>query len=69
MFHVICLNNAAALNCVIELNRAKQTTGVYLASYFGLREAVIALLENGHNSNSKDTYGQAPLWLAAGNGL
>ena len=31
----------------------RQMTGVHLAAYFGLREAVIALLENGHDLDRK----------------
>jgi ankyrin repeat protein len=42
--------------------------GVHLAAYFGLREAIAALLKNGHELNAKDSYGQTPLSWAAGNG-
>ena len=43
-------------------------TGVHLAAYFGLKEVLTALLENGHDLDSKDSYGQTPLSWAAGNG-
>jgi hypothetical protein len=43
----------------------KQMTGVHLAAYFGLREEMTALLENGHDLNSKDSTGRTPLSYAA----
>jgi ankyrin repeat protein len=46
----------------------KQMIGVHLAAYFGLKEAMIALLKNGHDLDSEDTYGQTPLSWAAENG-
>ena len=46
----------------------RQITGLHLAAYFGLKEAMITLLENGHNLNSKDSYGRTPLSWAAENG-
>jgi ankyrin repeat protein len=46
----------------------KQMTGIHLAAYFGLREAMIGLLKNGHHPDSKDTYGRTPLLWAAANG-
>jgi hypothetical protein len=46
----------------------KQMTGLHLAAYFGLREAVIALLKNGYDRNVKDTYRQTPLSWAVRNG-
>jgi ankyrin repeat protein len=46
----------------------KQTRGVHLAAYFGLREVMIAVLENGYNPNVKDTYCRTPLSWAAENG-
>ncbi|KAF2183575.1 ankyrin [Zopfia rhizophila CBS 207.26] len=46
----------------------KQVTGVHLAAYFGLREAIIALLNSGHDPDIKDTYGWTPLLWAARNG-
>jgi hypothetical protein len=48
-------------------NFPRQMTGLHLAAYFGLKEA-IALLENGHDLNSKDSDGQTPLSWAAQNG-
>jgi Ankyrin repeats (3 copies) len=45
----------------------KEITGLHLAAYFGVHNAVIALL--GSNSpNSKDSYGRTPLLYAVGNG-
>jgi len=46
----------------------RQITGPHLAAYFGLKEAMITLLENGHDLNSKDDYGQTPLSWAAEKG-
>ena len=46
----------------------RKVTGVHLAAQFGLREAVVALLKNGHDPNAKDTYDRTPLQLAAENG-
>jgi hypothetical protein len=46
----------------------RQVTGVHLATYFGLKEAMIALLKNRHDLDYKDTYGQTPLSWAARNG-
>jgi hypothetical protein len=46
----------------------RQMTGVHLAAYFGLKETIMALLKNGCNPNSKDTYGRTPLLWAAMNG-
>jgi len=43
-------------------------TGVHLAAYFGLKEVMIALLENRHDPDLKDTYGQTPLSWAIENG-
>jgi ankyrin repeat protein len=43
-------------------------TEVYLAAYFGLREAMITLLKNGYDPNVKDTYDQTPLWWAVRRG-
>jgi hypothetical protein len=45
-----------------------QTTGVHLAAYFGLSEVMIALLENRHDPDVMDTYGQMPLSWAIENG-
>ena len=46
----------------------RQITGAHLAAYFGLRETMIILLENGHDPNSRDTYGRTPLLWAAADG-
>jgi ankyrin repeat protein len=46
----------------------KQMTGIHLAAYFGLGEAMVALLKNGHDPNSKDSGGRTPLSWAAANG-
>ena len=46
----------------------QQIKGAHLAAYFGLREAMIALLKNGHDLDSKDSYGQTPLSWAARKG-
>jgi ankyrin repeat protein len=48
----------------------RQMTGIHLAAYFGMREAVIALHENGHHHHpdSKDNDGRTPLSWAAGMG-
>jgi hypothetical protein len=35
----------------------KQMIGVHLAAYFGLKEAMIALLKNGHDLDFEDTFG------------
>jgi len=43
-------------------------TGVHVAAYFGLREAIIALLNDGHKPDLRDSYGQTPLLWAAENG-
>jgi ankyrin repeat protein len=46
-------------------NVPRQMTGVHVTAYFGLREAMIALLENGYDPDSKDSNGQTPLTCAA----
>jgi hypothetical protein len=46
----------------------KQMTGLHLAAYFGLSEAMIALLKHGHEPDSKDSYDRTPLSYAAENG-
>jgi ankyrin repeat protein len=46
----------------------RQITGAHLAAYFGLREAMIILLKNGHDPNSRDSYGRTPLLWAATDG-
>ena len=35
----------------------RQMTRLHLAAYFGLKEAVMALLENGPDLNSQDSHG------------
>jgi hypothetical protein len=48
---------------------SRRMTGVHLAAYFGLREAIAALAKNGHDLDSEDNYnGQTPLSWAARNG-
>jgi hypothetical protein len=43
----------------------ERMTGLHLAAYFGLGEAAKALLNLGHDPNSKDSYGRTPLSWAA----
>lgn len=43
----------------------KRMTGLHLAAYFGLGEAAKALLNLGHDPNSKDSYDRTPLSWAA----
>ena len=45
-----------------------QLTGVHLAAYFELNEAILALFRNEHYIDDKDNYGQTPLSWAAENG-
>ena len=47
-----------------------EMTGLHLAAYFGLSEAIITLLNNGHDPDSQrhQYYSQAPLSWAAENG-
>jgi len=42
--------------------------GVHLATYFGLKEAIIALLKNRNDQDCRDTYGRTPLWWAVREG-
>jgi ankyrin repeat protein len=42
--------------------------GVHLGAYFGLKEAMIALLKNRHDQDSRDTYGWTLLSWAAREG-
>lgn len=42
--------------------------GVHIAAYFRLKEAMIALLKNRHDQDSRDTYGRTALWWAAEQG-
>jgi hypothetical protein len=51
-----------------SLQMPVQLTGVHLAAFFELNEAILALLKNGHHPDSKDNYGQTPLSWAAENG-
>jgi ankyrin repeat protein len=54
---------------VLKNNQPKPTRAEpYLAAYFGLKEAMVTLLENRHNLNSKDSNGQPPLSWAAWSG-
>jgi ankyrin repeat protein len=47
----------------------RQMTGLHLTTYFGLRQAMLALLKNGHHPNLKDAeYDWTPLLWAAHNG-
>ena len=48
--------------------RPRPETGVHLAAYFGLREAMITLLKDGHHPDLKGTSNQTPLSWAARNG-
>jgi ankyrin repeat protein len=44
----------------------RQVIGVHLAAYFGLNDAIIALLKDGNKLDSKDDRGRTPLsWVAA----
>jgi hypothetical protein len=43
----------------------RQMTGVHLAAYFGLTGVIMALLEDRHNPDVKDTSDRSPLWWAA----
>jgi hypothetical protein len=45
-----------------------EMTGVHLAAFFGLSQAIKALLDNGCDPNVKDIRGRTPLSWAAGNG-
>jgi hypothetical protein len=46
----------------------RQMTGVHVAAYFGLREAIMALLKNGHDLDTKDNGGRTPLSWATEKG-
>jgi hypothetical protein len=46
----------------------RQIIGAHVTAYFGLREAMVALLKNEHDPNVKDSYGRTPLWYAAQGG-
>jgi ankyrin repeat protein len=48
---------------------SRQMTGLHLTAYFGLSQAMLALLKNGHHQNLKDAgYGWTPLLWAAHSG-
>jgi ankyrin repeat protein len=42
-------------------------TGLHVAAYFGVREAVAELIRMKYDADSKDTYGRTPLSYAAAN--
>ena len=46
----------------------RRITGVHLAAYFGLKNVMMVLLENGHHLDCKDTCSRTPLSWAARNG-
>jgi ankyrin repeat protein len=46
----------------------RDITRPHLAVYFGLREAMIALIESGYYLDLKDSYGRTPLSWAAASG-
>ncbi len=46
----------------------RKIIGVHLAAYFGLGEAITALLKNGNDPNVKDSNGRTPLSWTAING-
>jgi ankyrin repeat protein len=46
----------------------RQITGLHLAAYFGVCEAVSILLQHGQSPDLKNSRGQTPLWFAALNG-
>ncbi len=46
----------------------RQMKGVHIAAFFGLREAMMALLENGHDSDPPDSHGRTPLSYTASRG-
>ncbi|UPL02804.1 hypothetical protein LCI18_013738 [Fusarium solani-melongenae] len=46
----------------------RNTTGLHLAGFFGLRKAAETLLGVGHRPDVKDTRSRTPLWYAALNG-
>ncbi|OBT50154.1 hypothetical protein VE04_09620, partial [Pseudogymnoascus sp. 24MN13] len=47
---------------------ARQMTGLHLAAYFGLRDAVSCFLQIGLAADLNDSYGRTPLSWAAGSG-
>jgi len=46
----------------------QQITGLHLAAYFGLSDAMLTLIMRGYSLNVTDSYHQTPLLLAAANG-
>src|SRR5262249_48844431 len=46
----------------------KRVTGQHLAAYFGLKDILMTLLENGCNADSRDSFQRTPLSLAAQSG-
>jgi hypothetical protein len=46
----------------------RHMTGVHIAAYFGLEDAVNALLNRSHSLDLEDSYGRTPLSWAASNG-
>jgi ankyrin repeat protein len=46
----------------------RQMTGLHLAAYFGLKEAMITLLKGGYDLDSKESDGWTPLSWATWNG-
>ncbi|KAI1074797.1 hypothetical protein F5B20DRAFT_426973 [Whalleya microplaca] len=43
-------------------------TPIHTASYFGLEDIVVSLLQQNLDPNARDSYGRTPLWVAAQNG-
>lgn len=62
---------ASAAQAMIALNcrwGGSRVTGVHLAAYFGLTDALRTLLQNGQGPDLKDSHGRTPLSYAAENG-
>jgi ankyrin repeat protein len=53
---------------IYSRSRPRKISGVHVAAYFGLREALIALLKNGQGLDPEDGDSRTPLWKAAENG-
>ncbi|KAF4119675.1 Ankyrin repeat [Geosmithia morbida] len=49
-------------------NTPHDVTGMHLAAYFGLRQAVSSLMRLGYSPSVANSHGQTPLWWAAKNG-
>ena len=47
---------------------APRMSGIHVAAYYGLRESIFVLLNNGHNINLRDTWNRTPLMWATENG-